>query len=69
MAFWLLSVFIQFPIHLFRQIDSHLFILPFERIIDIIMFTFLIIQIIIGFIAIRRVTNAQIARHNSNKTY
>lgn len=66
LAFVLLSVLIQFPIHLFRSMSTIFGVLvtPFELIMDSIMFSLLLIQIILSINALSQSTKHQISERN-----
>lgn len=69
LAFVLLSVLIQFPIHLFRQMSPFFGILvtPFELIIDLIEFIFLLIEIILSINTLSKSTKYQLSEFNKNQ--
>ncbi|XP_072444106.1 transmembrane protein 17A-like isoform X2 [Chiloscyllium punctatum] len=56
-GFWLLSFTIQLPIILFFLTDRSIIILPLEQTIHILYLTFLVFELIVGFQALRQMTN------------
>ncbi|XP_020390880.1 transmembrane protein 17-like [Rhincodon typus] len=56
-GFWLLSFTIQLPIILFLLTDQSVIILPLEQTVHILYFTFLIFELVVGFQALRQMTN------------
>lgn len=52
-AFWLLTLFLQLPLVLFLLLNEATIITPFERSVTILLTVFIILEIIIGFIAMR----------------
>lgn len=61
-GFWLLTVFLQFPLHCFLLFHEGKIIFPAERTIKILMMIFVILEIIFGYYAVKA-----IARHQSRK--
>lgn len=66
LGFWLLTIFIQFPVHLFNQFAFGLKLMPFERTVDVIMSVFVVSQMVLGFVAIRNIIIEQINRYKEN---
>ncbi|XP_072103928.1 transmembrane protein 17-like [Mobula birostris] len=56
-GFWLLSFVIQLPIILFLLTDESIIILPLERGMNIIYSIFLVFELVLGFRALREMTN------------
>ena len=58
-GFWLLTVLLQFPMQGFLLLNEDLVILPMERATNFIMMIIIIVELIVGFIALRRITKHQ----------
>ncbi|XP_069786529.1 transmembrane protein 17-like [Narcine bancroftii] len=56
-GFWLLSFVIQLPIILFLLTDESIMIIPLEKGVHILFFTFLVFELVVGFQALREMTN------------
>uniref|UniRef100_UPI00398EF71A transmembrane protein 17-like n=1 Tax=Pristiophorus japonicus TaxID=55135 RepID=UPI00398EF71A len=56
-GFWLLSFTIQLPIILFLLTDESIIILPLERAVHSLYFTFLVFELVVAFQALRKMTN------------
>ncbi|XP_072921847.1 transmembrane protein 17-like [Hemitrygon akajei] len=56
-GFWLLSFVIQLPIILFLLTDESIIIVPLERGMNIIYSIFLVFELVLGFRALREMTN------------
>ena len=69
LAFVLLSVLIQFPIHIFRLTSTIFGVLvtPFELIMDSIVFSFLVLQIILSINTLAKSTKYQICELNKQE--
>lgn len=64
----MLTFLIQFPIILYRQIDYGLHLILLERIIDSILIVFIVIEIFIGFFAIRNIVKQKIISYKISKS-
>ena len=58
-GFWLLTVLLQFPMQGFLLFNEDLVILPMERATNVIMVAILVVELTVGFIALRRITKHQ----------
>merc|ERR1711953_1409342 len=58
-GFWLLTVLLQFPMQGFLLVNEDLVILPMERATNVIMVAILVVELTVGFIALRRITEHQ----------
>ena len=58
-GFWLLTVLLQFPMQGFLLFNEDLVILPMERAANLLMVIMVIIELVVGFIALRRITRHQ----------
>ncbi|KAJ6659629.1 hypothetical protein lerEdw1_018598 [Lerista edwardsae] len=56
-GFWLLSLLLQLPLILFLLLNEGLKIQPLERAVHIIFVTFLVVQVITAFLALKRMVN------------
>ncbi|XP_078278004.1 transmembrane protein 17-like [Rhinoraja longicauda] len=61
-GFWLLSFVIQLPIILFLLTDESIIITPLERGVHILYFSLLVIELVVGFHALREMTNHLVKR-------
>lgn len=61
-GFWLLTVFLQFPLHCFLLFHEEKALFPAERTVNILMMIFVILEIIFGYLTVKA-----IARHQSRK--
>ena len=58
-GFWLLTVLLQLPMQGFLLFNEDLVILPMERAANLLMVTLVLIELVVGFIALRRITRYQ----------
>ena len=58
-GFWLLTILLQLPLQGFLLFNEALIILPMERAANILMVLIIIVQLVTGFIALRRITKHQ----------
>ncbi|GFT74158.1 transmembrane protein 17 [Nephila pilipes] len=58
-GFWLLTLFLQFPLQCLCTFSTDFLILPWERLTDTITMIFLIFEIFIGYFAVKTITNHQ----------
>ena len=58
-GFWLLTILLQLPLQGFLLFNEALIILPMERAANILMVLIILIQLVTGFIALRRITRHQ----------
>lgn len=58
-GFWLLTVLLQFPMQGFLLMNEDLVILPMERAANCIMVIIVVIELIVGFLALRKITRHQ----------
>lgn len=58
-GFWLLTVLLQLPMQGFLLFNEDLVILPMERAANILMVLMVLIELFVGFIALRRITRHQ----------
>ncbi|XP_028927413.1 transmembrane protein 17 isoform X2 [Ornithorhynchus anatinus] len=56
-GFWLLSLLLQLPLILFQLFNEGLKILPLERAVHIIFTVFLAFQVIVAFLALKKMVN------------
>jgi transmembrane protein 17 len=61
-GFWLLTLVIQFPLLLFLLLNSATIVLPLERGVHTPMLVFLVVEILVGYWAIRTMVHAQAAK-------
>ncbi len=58
-GFWLLTVLLQLPMQGFLLFNEDLVILPMERAANLLMVTLVLIELVVGFVALRRITRYQ----------
>merc|ERR1712141_399587 len=58
-GFWLLTVLLQLPMQGFLLFNEALVILPMERAANVLMVTMVLLELVIGFIALRKITRHQ----------
>ena len=58
-GFWLLTVLLQLPMQGFLLFNEDLVILPMERAANLLMVIMVLIELIVGFVALRRITRHQ----------
>ncbi|XP_035214527.1 transmembrane protein 17B-like isoform X2 [Stegodyphus dumicola] len=58
-GFWMLTLFLQFPLHCLCTFSKDFLILPWEIVTDMIMMVFLVLEIIIGYFAVKVIANHQ----------
>ena len=58
-GFWLLTVLLQLPLQGFLFLNEDLILLPMERAANLIMVLIILIELIVGFIALRKITRHQ----------
>ncbi|XP_055939365.1 transmembrane protein 17-like [Argiope bruennichi] len=58
-GFWLLTLFLQFPLQCLCTFSTDFIILPWERLTDAIMMLFLVLEIFIGYFTVKTITNHQ----------
>ena len=58
-GFWLLTILLQLPLQAFLLLNEDLIILPIERAVNIIMVIMIIVQLVTGFYALRKITRHQ----------
>ena len=58
-GFWLLTVLLQLPMQGFLLFNEDLVILPMERAANILMVIVVLLELVIGFIALRKITRHQ----------
>ena len=55
----MLTTFLQFPLHSLCTFSKDFMILPWERVVDVILMIFIVLEIIIGYVAVKRISNHQ----------
>ena len=58
-GFWLLTVLLQLPMQGFLLFNEDLVILPMERAANILMVIVVLLELVVGFIALRKITRHQ----------
>lgn len=58
-GFWLLTVLLQLPLQGFLLFNEDLLILPMERAANVLMVTIIVVELVAGFIALRKITRHQ----------
>lgn len=58
-GFWMLTAFIQFPLHGLCTFSQDFIILPWERVVDAILMIFIVLEILIGYSVVKRFSNHQ----------
>ncbi len=58
-GFWLLTVLLQFPLQGFLFLNEDLILLPMERAANFLMVLMIVVELVAGFIALRRITRHQ----------
>ena len=58
-GFWLLTVLLQLPMQGFLLFNEDLVILPMERAANILMVIMVVVELGVGFVALRRITRHQ----------
>ncbi|GFY62504.1 transmembrane protein 17 [Trichonephila inaurata madagascariensis] len=58
-GFWLLTLFLQFPLQCLCTFSTDFIILPWERLTDTVMMIFLLFEIFIGYFTVKTITNHQ----------
>lgn len=61
-GFWLLTILLQFPLTLFLLLNEATLILPLERAMNIVFTIFVILEVIIGYFAIRIMVDHQVTK-------
>ncbi|KAJ4432650.1 hypothetical protein ANN_21273 [Periplaneta americana] len=61
-GFWMLSLLLQFPLQMFLFVNEETIPSPIERAVQGIMLSFLIVQLISGFFALRHASQHQAKR-------
>lgn len=55
----MLTTFLQFPLHSLCTFSQDFIVLPWERVVDVILMIFIIFEIIIGYAAVKKISNHQ----------
>lgn len=55
----MLTTFLQFPLHSLCTFSKDFIVLPWERVIDVILMIFIVFEIIIGYVAVKKISNHQ----------
>ncbi|XP_054718063.1 transmembrane protein 17-like [Uloborus diversus] len=58
-GFWMLTLFLQFPLHCLCTFNRDYTVLPWERVTDVILMIFIILEIVTGYLAVKNITNHQ----------
>lgn len=58
-GFWMLTAFLQFPLHSLCTFSIDFIILPWERVVDVILMVFILLEIVIGYFAVKKISNHQ----------
>jgi transmembrane protein 17 len=58
-GFWLLTILLQLPLQGFLLFNEDLILLPMERAANGLMVVLILIQLITGFVALRKITQHQ----------
>lgn len=58
-GFWLLTVLLQLPMQGFLLFNEDLVILPMERAANALMVLMVVVELVVGFVALRRITRHQ----------
>jgi transmembrane protein 17 len=66
-GFWLLTILLQLPLQGFLLFNEDLIILPLERASNFLMVTIIIVQLVAGFIALRKITRHQAKKFHLNQ--
>lgn len=61
-GFWLVTFILQLPLICFLLFNEHTLVLPFERAIHIVMLVFLLFEVVQGYRAIKKMTDAQVEK-------
>lgn len=61
-GFWMLTLLLQTPLNLFLLLNGATIITPFERAMDIVMTLFVVLEVVIGYLAIRTMVNYQVTK-------
>ncbi|ELT93574.1 hypothetical protein CAPTEDRAFT_162118 [Capitella teleta] len=61
-GFWLLTLLLQLPLTLFLLLNEATMITPFERAMHIVLTCFVVLEVIIGYFAIRAMVNYQVTK-------
>ena len=61
-GFWLVTFILQLPLVCFLLFNEYTLILPLERAVHIIMLAFILFEIVQGYRAIKRMTDAQVEK-------
>ena len=59
---WLLTTILQLPLILFLLLNEATIILPLERAVHIVMTCFIVVEVILGFFAIRAMVTSQMVK-------
>ena len=58
-GFWLLTILLQLPLQGFLLLNEDLIILPLERAANILMVLMILVELVTGFLALKRITTHQ----------
>lgn len=58
-GFWMLTLFLQFPLHSLSTFNKDYLLLPWERVMDIFLMVFLVLEIGFGYFALKVITKYQ----------
>ncbi|KAL1283405.1 Transmembrane protein 17B [Trichinella pseudospiralis] len=61
-GFWITTLMLQFPMMIYQSISSDWSALPLERAVDGLQTIFLIFELIIGFLAVKRIAKFQYSK-------
>ena len=61
-GFWLLTLLLQFPIIIMLLFNESALVLPLERAVHMVEATFIVFEIVIGYVAIRTMVNYQVTK-------
>ncbi|XP_057294301.1 transmembrane protein 17B-like isoform X2 [Hydractinia symbiolongicarpus] len=61
-GFWLVTFILQLPLTCFLLFNENALILPMERAVNIIMLLFMLFEVVQGYRAIKRMTDAQVEK-------
>ena len=59
-AYWLLTLLLQTPLVLFLLLNEQTIITPIERSVTIFLTAFVLIEVVLGYFAIRAMVNSQV---------
>ena len=61
-GFWLVSFILQLPLVCFLLFNEYTLVLPLERAVHIVMLLFILFEVVQGYVAIKRMTDAQVEK-------